>query len=248
MDIRSDNYRRERETGSARVYKDLKCRILRLELEPGHRLDESALSIEYSLSRSPIREALGRLSGEGLVMISPNRTTTVASMDLARMAEYLDALELLQRTVTRMAAINRSNVDMERIYQAQLHCKRSILLMRKSCNPIGFIEADSEFHLAIAAACKNNYFAEPYGKLLMEGQRMLHLHHAWAAQEGDERDDSHVAEHDDIIKAIERRDADGAELHALRHAEGFRVRLTRYLDRNLSRSISLCGEVAASSR
>ena len=58
---------RPRGTGASSVYESLKTKILNLELKPGTLLDETELSRQYHLSRSPVREALIRLSAEGLV-------------------------------------------------------------------------------------------------------------------------------------------------------------------------------------
>ena len=61
---------------------DLRRRILSTELKPGHDLDEARLSDYYSMSRTPLREVLQRLQGEGYVVMSENRGAKVASMDI----------------------------------------------------------------------------------------------------------------------------------------------------------------------
>ncbi|MFO4987296.1 GntR family transcriptional regulator, partial [Salmonella enterica subsp. enterica serovar 1,4,[5],12:i:-] len=82
------------ETGSARVYLQLRQDILRVELAPGSPLDEVGLGERFNLSRSPVREALVRLSSEGLVQILPNRSTIVTPLDLQGIPDFLDALDL----------------------------------------------------------------------------------------------------------------------------------------------------------
>ena len=64
---RKTSTRRPRGTGGSFVYDSLKSKILNLELKPGTLLDETELSRSFKLSRSPVREALIRLSAEGLV-------------------------------------------------------------------------------------------------------------------------------------------------------------------------------------
>ena len=53
--------------GARFVYEELKREILTLELEPGTPLDETTISHRFAMSRSPVREALVRLSADGLV-------------------------------------------------------------------------------------------------------------------------------------------------------------------------------------
>lgn len=60
------------------IYHVLRDEILTLVLEPGLPLDETSLSKRFSVSRSPVREALNRLLAERLVETLPNRSTIVA--------------------------------------------------------------------------------------------------------------------------------------------------------------------------
>ncbi len=86
-----------RSAGWTGVYETLRHDILSLALAPGELLDEMSLSRRFGFSRSPIREALIRLSGDGLVVNLPNRTTIVAPVDIARFPQYVDALDLGHR-------------------------------------------------------------------------------------------------------------------------------------------------------
>ena len=61
---------------------DLRRRILSTDLKPGLDLDEAGLSGYYNMSRTPLREVLQRLQGEGYVVVSENRGAKVASMDI----------------------------------------------------------------------------------------------------------------------------------------------------------------------
>jgi DNA-binding GntR family transcriptional regulator len=62
-----------KETGTARVYVTLRNEILTMKLAPGTHLDEQGVAERFGVSRSPVREALVRLSAERLVNILPNR-------------------------------------------------------------------------------------------------------------------------------------------------------------------------------
>src|SRR5262245_45225445 len=83
--------------GWKNVYDVLRTEILSLELVPGQPLDETTLAQRFGLSRSPVREALIRLSGEELVVTLPNRSTMVAPIALAAFPKYVEALDVTQR-------------------------------------------------------------------------------------------------------------------------------------------------------
>jgi DNA-binding GntR family transcriptional regulator len=97
--------------GAKHVYDELKREILTLEIEPGTPLDETTLSNRFAMSRSPVREALVRLSADGLVVMLSNRSTLVAPIDLAGFPQYVEALDFLQRINTRLAARHRREAD-----------------------------------------------------------------------------------------------------------------------------------------
>ena len=91
---------RVRGSGAQTVYEQLRQSIIDLTLEPGSPLDEVSLSAQFDMSRTPIREALVRLSAEGLVTSLPNRNTIVASIDFVRLPVYFEALSLSARSAS----------------------------------------------------------------------------------------------------------------------------------------------------
>src|SRR5690606_37373459 len=94
---------RKRGSGAQLVYDILRNEILDLALVPGSPIDENQLAERLALSRTPIREALVRLAGEGLVTQLPNRSTVVASIDFLNLHTFFDALALMYRVTTRLA-------------------------------------------------------------------------------------------------------------------------------------------------
>lgn len=226
---------RRRGTGSARIYAKIREDILCLRLRPGSSLDEVGLAKRFGFSRSPVREALIRLAGDGLVDILPNRSAIVAPFDLESLPRYLEALDLMQRVTTRLAATLRSDEDLAKIHSAQ----RAFEVAWERCDTIAMIEANRAYHLAIAEAGKNPYFTALYGRLLDEGMRMLHLHFKFRAETQEPSPDLLTAEHTAITKALEQADADLAERLAHEHAEGFNDRFIRFIRQNLAADIDL---------
>lgn len=228
-----------KETGSARVYKILRDDILRVQLAPGASLDEVSLSERFNLSRSPIREALVRLAGEGLVQILPNRSIMVTPMEFDKMPEFLDALDLMQRVVTRFAALHRTQDDIKRIKDAQAAFEREAGKAIAGGDCIGMIEKNFEFHMAIARACRNTYFADSYRRLLQEGRRLLFFHFQYQSLDSDLTIEEVAGPHVPMVEAIEARDADAAEREAHLHAVQFRGRFMDFLNQNLTSKLSL---------
>lgn len=236
---RNTDTARSKETGSARVYAQLRQDILRVTLTPGSALDEVGLSERFGLSRSPIREALVRLSGEGLVHILPNRSTIVAPLDFQNLPEFLDALDLYQRATTRSAACFRTEAELERIVAAQQNYEEQTHLSLERGDSIPMIDANYEFHMCIARAGRNRYFTNFYSRVLNDGRRLLHYHFEFQRRDPEMTVEKLGAGHGQMIEAIRQRDADAAENAAHEHAIQFKGRFMQYLNQNVSASVRL---------
>ena len=81
---------------------DLRRRILSTDLEPGHDLDEAGLSGYYNMSRTPLREVLQRLQGEGYVVMSANRGAKVASMDIDVLRTFFQTAPMVYANIARV--------------------------------------------------------------------------------------------------------------------------------------------------
>ncbi len=69
------------------IYRDLRHKIIHLEVEPGQRLREQQLASEYGASRTPIRRVLDQLAAEGLVTIRPSAGASVSEVDFPALAQ-----------------------------------------------------------------------------------------------------------------------------------------------------------------
>ncbi|TWI42258.1 DNA-binding GntR family transcriptional regulator [Mesorhizobium tianshanense] len=100
-------------------------RIVTGFLRPGEKLDEASLAARFDVSRTPVREALGRLSAMGLVERRPNRGATVAVVTqehLASMFESMAELEAIcaRFSAERMTAGERRALEIEHQASARL--------------------------------------------------------------------------------------------------------------------------------
>jgi len=196
--------RRLRGTGAAYVYDSLKAQILDLELKPGTLLDETVVSRQFGVSRSPVREALIRLSAEGLVQNLRNRTSIVAPFDIAALPAYFDAMQLLYRLTARLAAAN--------LIPARIEGLRKIMHEHENALHSGDMRAmvrhNRDFHIGIAEMSGNPFLAGWMSGLLDQGQRILRL---YARNFGDHLPDNRLKSHRDMLAAIAAGDADKAE-------------------------------------
>lgn len=218
--------------GGRYVYETLRRKILTLELKPGSPLDEVSLAESFNLSRSPVRDALARLHSEGLVTVLSNRSVIVKPIDFEGLPRYLDALDLIQRAVTRLAAGFRSHAQFEEIcaknqeYMAAVDASDFCMMSEKN----------KEFHLCISRAAGNPYLTQYYENLLDEGQRLIHLQLNFIVSDLARTIGN---DHEDIITAIAEQDMNGAEVAAHEHTELFRKRFIDYLNKSHTNVLSL---------
>ena len=88
------------------IYNDLKKRILTMNLEPGAALDEASLCKHYEISRTPLREVLRALAGEGCVEIVNNRGASVSSMSHKVLRDFFVTAPMIYSAIGRLAAQN----------------------------------------------------------------------------------------------------------------------------------------------
>lgn len=225
-------------TSTAWVYQRLRHDILALVVGPGEDLDEAGLVRRFGISRTPVREALIRLASDGLVDLLPNRGAKVAAIDLKDFPRYVEALDLIQRATTRLAASRHDETDLVNIELSREDFERAVADKDTSA----MTQSNRDFHVAIGDACGNRYISDVYTRLLDQGMRILRIPFAYDPQ-GDDGVDRHlikiIKEHKSMAKAIRAGDADLAEHLAGSHTELFQSRLIQYLRQVQTRAVSV---------
>ena len=221
------------------IYEEIRKRILSLELVPGAVIDEAALVREFGKSRTPVREALVRLASTGLVILLPNRGSQVAPLDLSSIRDNLEAIDVLQRAVTVWAALRRKPHHIEIMRE-----RADAFEKAASAGDAGaMVITNRAFHSAIADACGNAQMAAAYERILDEGLRVARfsLNRLDGGAAADRRKFVKVIadEHDEMIDAITRQDADKAELLATSHTEVTRQRFSDFLGETMAPRVKL---------
>ena len=223
---------RKRGFGVKKAYDLLRTEILDLTLPPGSPIDEVQLADRLALSRTPVREALARLAMEGLIDTLPNRSTMVSNIDFLNLPAYFDAITLMYRVTTRLAAQNWRPDDLEAIARHQKEFATAVA----NHDALAMIGTNREFHAAIAAAGRNPYYTALFVRLLDDGRRLLRLYYQ---SFNDRPPPSVVEEHEDIIAAITARDIEASDRLAKVHADQIVRQIQKLLSWDQRQNIEL---------
>jgi DNA-binding GntR family transcriptional regulator len=187
------------------AYGRIRGYVLGGEVAPGERLGQVELAERFGISRTPVREALRRLAGEGLVDFHSNRGFRVADLGLDHVLRRMEVRSIVEPGIARLAAERRTQEDLQRLEAA-------IAREEDARDGIAAHDASRDFHMALARASGNDELARVLNSLwLVEvGRRLLSRRTAdpnWL------HDD--VSEHREILTAVsESRAADAERLMA----------------------------------
>ena len=229
---------RPKGTGSQQIYDELRGRILRLEMPPGMDLNENDLVEEFGVSRTPVREALIRLTSDGFVRMLPNRGARVVPLDVDEVPELFEALELCMRATTRWAAVRRTEKDLEELRRHS----QAFTAAAEADDYFAMSEANKNFHMAVAACGGNRFVTKLYEILLSDSLRLANLTLSAAIVSVNTYKEYFaeiVTQHERMIDLIAAGDADGADALAGAHAHKFRARLLAFLESSLAADVRI---------
>ncbi|QQA43573.1 GntR family transcriptional regulator [Pelagovum pacificum] len=189
-----------KERGAITVYQALREEILTLAREPGSALDEMSIAKAFNMSRTPVREAIFMLSGEGLVRVLPNRSSIVSPLSMHRMNDLLDTWLILTRAVLIDAAHRRTPADVANL---RARCD-AFAATTESGDQMKIATALLELQLEYRVVARNFFLAWFYPQILDAGRRTLLLHYFPYATPEDLA--YQVKAHTAIIDAVERED------------------------------------------
>jgi DNA-binding GntR family transcriptional regulator len=177
------------------------------KLLPGSRLDEAELAKRFSVSRTPIREALNLLLGEGLIEMGPRRGAVVALMSPQRLVEMFEVMAELEAMCAQLAARRMSDEELDAIEKAHAACQGAAAAR----DPDAYFYANEGFHYAIYAASRNTFLFEQAAAL----QRKLRPYRRLQLRVRNRIQRSYE-EHQSIVDALRNGDAEQA-IRSVRH-------------------------------
>ncbi|MGH1578807.1 GntR family transcriptional regulator [Planktotalea sp.] len=204
---------------------DLKRRILATELSPGYELDEVSLTEHYGISRTPLREVLQHLNGEGYVQMARNRSAKVASLDITVMRTFFQTAPMVYANISRLACENWVGVQLEDLKAAQVDFAKAT----KSGTADAASLANHRFHAIIGEMAHNPYLVASLARLQIDHTRMSQTFYRPAAPSETMLVLKAVEQHDALISAIESREGALAIDMTLQHWDLSRDRMERYV-------------------
>jgi DNA-binding GntR family transcriptional regulator len=189
------------------VYDDLIESLRVGKFRPGDRIRAEDVAKAFSVSRTPVREALSRLQERGLLEMT-STGLSIAQLERTAVLDLYSIRELLEGSAARFAAQHSSASD--------LYSMRQIAEAFEKCedDPARVAQLNRGFHSAIYEAAHNKYLL---GILAGMHDALMLLPSTTFAVEG--RQGTAVAEHKAILDAIESRDPDAADLAAREHIQ-----------------------------
>ncbi len=182
-----------------RVRETLADDILSGRLESGARLDEVGLARRFDVSRTPVREALRELAAMGLVQTRAHSGAAVADLVTARLTEMFEAVAELEAVCARLSALKMTSPERYRLEELHHQCGG---LVRRGDAEL-YHQANADFHAAIRVGCHNLALDDAMATLR---RRFAPLSRIQFRGEGRLADS--YAEHDEVVRAVLRGNAE----------------------------------------
>jgi GntR family transcriptional regulator, rspAB operon transcriptional repressor len=184
-----------------RVYALLKQKIITCEILPGQRLNEKEIAGELKVSRTPLREALSRLSQENLVVRVPYCGYAVSPITKDAIRDLCESRLILETATAGLAAERATPADLERMMQ--------FVELRYTPGDretyVQYLRDNGIFHREMARASHNGHLESMVAAVLDELQRPLYLGLDVGLDAA-----SATQEHVLLVEAIKSRDPAGA--------------------------------------
>lgn len=212
------------------VYDQLRDGILSLGMKPGERFSERALEGRFGASRTPIRAALSRLEGEGLVCRDERgwSVTPISFEEIEQVSEFRRAVEC---EAVALACERAEAAEIDVVAEMLTSC--TLDMPREEWHRVG-----TEFHVELARLGGNGFFVRAVQDVMLRLSRARWLE-VWTP-EGRERS---IREHLNILKLVRERRRDEAVAAVAAHAADTNARITRALagDGARRRTLALVG-------
>ena len=191
-------------------------------LPPGAKLVEKELCDSFGVSRTPLREAIRALAAEGVVVVTPNRGAAVATVTEDQILESFQVMGALEGLAGELAAPRMTGAQLDalrRAHAAMLDC-------RQAGDLDGYYAQNRAIHDVIFDAAGNGTLAETRQII---HRRIVNLR--FIARIADDEWATAIAEHEEMLVALEARDGSALGAVLRRHLESKRRQVARWLAR-----------------
>jgi len=145
-----------RESNARRIESALMEDIAAGALQPGERLDETGLAKRFGVSRTPVREALSRLTAQGILVARDKRGVQVAEYSREQLAQIFEAMHEIEAVCARLASQRLTLLARSELEAAQKRCVE----VAEAGDFTEYLRANEALHFAVYKATGNPYIAE----------------------------------------------------------------------------------------
>lgn len=192
---------------SSKVYKQMEAAILAGHFKPRERLVEMDLIARYGVSRTVIREVLKKLEAKGLVRTAPYRGAVVADLTVEEIEEIYFVRALIEKAAAKLVIKNIRPPEIKELKKIAQETENHLRQRTER-----MIEKDGEFHRAIFRTCRNQVLYDIID--LLRTKAYIVGYHAWSIPD---RIEQSIKEHEEILRAIEKRDRHELEKLIVKH-------------------------------
>lgn len=187
-------------TAKERVYDTVRQWIIDGTLQPGEQLIDQDIAEYFSVSRTPVREAIQLLADQKLVDIQPGKSTRVTLIDLDEASSNYQVAAALNVLALEMAYPHITGAVLEELEQIDREFTRASQVR----NTKEAIALDEKFHHQIIALA-GNYFLEEFTRILeSHSQRIENLYFS-------QNDELDFQSHEELLQALKQKDLPAAK-------------------------------------
>lgn len=206
-------------TAQEKAYVYIKTKIIDKSFKEGNFLTEGEVAKDLGISRTPVRGAFLRLETENLLKLFPKKGALVPLILPREIREVMEA-----RIVIELFAVEKISGEYARIAPKLRNLLEEQAETEKEDSTHKFIELDRQFHYLIVSSCKNNILVSLYESLRERQVRMG----VRATTYSPERVKQVLAEHEAIVKCVEKGDVEGTKEATRTHLEATAAILKEY--------------------
>ena len=191
----------KRQSAKMKIYLTLRDWIINGTMQPGERLNDAELADCFSVSRTPIREAIQMLETQKLVTVIPNKLTVVSEIEIGQLEKLYQPLAHLQALGAQICCQQMTSGQLQELIQIDRSIRSSI----DTGDVNATLQRDVDFHSKILKIADNEYIEQFSDTLMMHIQRLEYCYF----KKGDIPLNS-FASHQGILRAFQMRDPDAA--------------------------------------
>ena len=212
---------------SKKAYREIRNLIISLQLKPGMQVNKDELERELSIGRTPVREALLRLTTEGLLTTIQGRGFFVRQVGLEDIKALFEVVMILERPGVCLAARRIQSGDITRL--SEINAELESAMAQREFLQVTLL--NSRFHRIIHEAVANEFLTSSLRNLDSQYQRLAYLCFSKEAHANDLKQHfaKVIADHTELIECFKKRDEAAAVEVITRHVHLFNSRVSQYL-------------------